>query len=279
MKPNFKHSNEFVFRMLEQKVKMLCFLMITMFFAPIYLSAQNLLLNPSFEDDFTSWSPGPNPSYFAPTIISNDGQDEDLKSVRYDEISSTTGFFQNVPVTAGQTYEISFWYKSSGDGSDARLWSIYRDSSGGAVYTTEDATTDSFRTNNEYLPTSAEWRFYSAEMLAGNGSESLDVAVRVYLGSTVSFDNFKAGIAGTMTISDLTNFADEVKMNTIVTDKLMLQLPERSTVNIYSMSGTLVISERVDNGGAIDTKYLPKGIYIVKVSNGYATVNQRIVKR
>lgn len=260
------------------KMKTSHFLLTMMFFSPIFLSAQNLLLNQSFENDFTSWSPGPNPSYFAPTIISNDGQDEDLKSVKYDEISSTTGFFQNVPVTVGQTYEISFWYKSSGDGSDSRLWSAFKDEFGNSIYET-DVTDDPFRTYNEYLPSASEWTFFKAEKTAYSSAMSLDVAVRAYSGGTVSFDNFKAGIAGTMNIVDVSNFEDSVRMNTIVTDKLILKLPERSTVSIFTMEGKLILSDRVDDGGIINMPYFSKGTYLVKVSNGYATVTQKILKK
>lgn len=247
-------------------------------FAALTLSAQNLLTNPSFESDLTGWAAGPNSAYTAPTVATGGAQSGD-KSVAYNNASATTGFFQSVPVTAGQNYTISFWYKSSGDDSDSRIWSIFRDASGAAVYTTDDATTDSFRTNNEYLPTSSAWRLYTAEMPAGAGATSLEVAVRVYTAGTASFDSFAAGVTGTMSVGDVNNFANGVKMNTVVTNKLTLQLPERATVDIYTMEGRLVSSNRVDNGGSVDTQSLAKGVYVVKVTNGAATTTQKIVKK
>mgnify|MGYP000922990019 CR=1 FL=1 len=247
-------------------------------FAAISLSAQNLLTNPSFESDLTGWSAGPTASYTLPTVVSGGSQDGD-KHVAYNSPSATTGFYQNVPVTAGQSYEINFWYKASGDDEDARIWSIFRDAGGAAVYTTDDASTDEFRTLNLYLPTVSEWTLHTAVMPAGTGAVSLDVAFRAYTGGTVTFDNIKAGVEGTMSVSDINDFSNGVKMNTVVTNKLTLQLPERATVNIYTMEGKLVSSNRVDNGGSVETSSLPKGVYVVKVTNGYATTTQKIVKK
>lgn len=245
-------------------------------FAALTLSAQNLLTNPSFESDLTGWAAGPNSAYTAPEVVTGGAQDGD-KSVSY-AATATTGFFQNVPVTAGEDYTISFWYKASGDDEDARLWSIYKDAGGAAVYTTEVPEDDAFRTNNGYLPTASAWTFHTATMPAGTGAVSLDVAFRAYNGGTVSFDNVMA-YTGIMSVGDVNNFANAVKMNTVVTNKLTLQLPERSTVNIYTMEGRLVSSNRVDNNGSVDTQSLAKGVYVVNVSNGYASTSQKIVKK
>lgn len=247
--------------------------------AVVTLSAQNLLTNPSFENDFDSWASGPTSSYTAPVVVTGNSQDGD-KHVAYSSISATTGFYQAIPVTAGEVYEITFWYKATGDDTDARLWSIYRDADGAAVYTTESANDDEFRTNNGYLPTATEWTFHTAKMPAGAGAVNLEVAVRAYTGGNASFDNFAAGLEGTlMGVSDVNEFSNLVKMNTVVTDKLILQLPERATVNIYTIEGKLVSSNRVDNGGSVSTASLAKGVYVVTVSNGYATTTQKIVKK
>lgn len=247
-------------------------------FAALSLSAQNLLVNPSFEDGLAPWAAGTTGSYTAPEVSTTGSQDGN-QHVTYNSPSATTGFYQNIPVTAGQSYTINFWYKAAGDGTDARIWSIFKNADGQAVYTTEDSSTDEFRTNNEFLANSNEWTFHTATMPAGDGAVSLDVAFRAYTGSTVSFDNVQAGITGSMAVSDVNEFKNAVKMNTVVTDKLTLKLAERSTVNIYTAEGKLVSSNRVDNGGSINTQALAKGFYIVTVSNGTTTVSQKIVKK
>lgn len=254
-------------------------------FAALSLSAQNLLVNPSFEAGLEGWAAGPSGSYTAPEVITG-GSQQGEKHVKY-VATATTGFYQNVPVTAGENYEINFWYKATGDGEDARLWSIFKDADGTAVYTTETADTDAFRTNNAYLTPATAWTYHSAVMPAGTADNTntgtnaatLDVAFRAYNGGTVEFDNINAGIEGSMAVVDLDSFKKSVQMNTIVTDKLTLKLAERSTVNIYSIEGKLISSDRVDNGGSINTQALAKGTYIVTVSNGKATVSQKIVKK
>lgn len=248
-------------------------------FAAMTLSAQNLLENPSFEEGLAPWAKGPNSSYTEPTIVDG-GAHDGSKYAEYTNATATTGFYQTIPVTAGEVYEITFWYKASGDDSDARLWSIFRNDDGGAVYTTDDASTDEFRTMNGYLETSSEWKMHTAKMPAGDGATKLEVAVRVYNGGSASFDGFWAGIEGTqMGTIDNDAFKKGVSMNTVVADKLVLNLPERSTVNIYTIEGKLVSSNRVDNGGSVSTQSLAKGVYIVTVSNGKSTVSQKIVKK
>jgi hypothetical protein len=246
--------------------------------AVVSLSAQNLLTNPSFENDLEGWAAGPNSSYTAPEVVTGDSQDGD-KHVAYVSATATTGFYQAVDVTEGETYEINFWYKASGDDTDARLWSIFRDADGNAVYTTGATEEDPFRTNNGYLEPATEWTYHTAQMPAGPSAVSLEVAFRAYNGGNASFDNVQAGVAGTMSVSDINNFADAVKMNTVVTNRLTLQLPERSTVNIYTVEGRLVSSHRVDSNGSIDTSSLAKGVYVVTVSNGKAKTSQKIVKK
>lgn len=244
--------------------------------AVVSLSAQNLLTNPSFESDFDGWMSGPQDSYTAPEVVTGGSQDGD-KHVAYTP-TATTGFYQNITVTGGENYEISFWYKATGDDTDARIWSIFRGENG-ALYTTEDASTDAFRNYNEYLSPATEWTFHKAEMPAHADAVSLDVAFRAYSGSSVSFDNIKAGVVGTMNVKDVNDFTEKVKMNTVLTDKLVVQLNERATVNIYTIDGRLVSSNRVNNGESIDVSALTKGVYVVTVSNGYTTTTQKVVKK
>jgi hypothetical protein len=246
-------------------------------FAAMSLSAQNLLSNNSFESGLEGWSAGTGSGYTLPELMTSGSQDG-TNHVQY-VATATTGFYQTVSVTAGESYEINFWYKATGDNEDARLWSIFRNADGQAVYTTDATEQDSFRTNNAYLTPATEWTYHTATMPAGTGAVTLDVAFRAYNGGTVAFDNIKSGKSGTMSVSDVNEFKNAVQMNTIVNDKLTLKLAERSTVNIYTAEGKLVSSDRVDNGGSINTQALAKGVYIVTVSNGKATVSQKIVKK
>lgn len=240
--------------------------------------AQELLVNPGFESGLAPWAAGPTGSYNAPAISTTDFH-SGANSAGYTGVAATTGFFQNIPVVAGKTYVISFWYKSAGDDSDTRLWSVYKDGAGAPVYTTTNADTDSFRTNNGYLPSVAVWTKHSAEMPAGTGVTNLDVAVRAYTNATVAqFDDFSLMDKATMGVSDVSNFDEQIKMNTNVGNALTVILPGKATVNIFTADGKLVSSNRINSGESINTSSLNKGMYIVTVDNGSAKVSRKVMK-
>ena len=240
--------------------------------------SQQLLVNPGFESGVAPWAKGPSTSYTAP-IISTVAPHGGVNYAEYLNPTATTGFFQNVPVTSGKTYVISFWYKSAGDDSDTRLWSIYKAADGTAVYTTPDANTDAFRTNNQYLASAAAWTQFVAEMPAGPAVTSLDVAVRAYnLTTLAQFDDFSLMDKATMAVSDVNGFDSQVKMNTKIGNALTVILPGKATVNMYTADGKLVNSNRVNSGESINTSNLTKGIYIVTVDNGSAKVSRKVIK-
>ena len=158
-------------------------------FVVLGLSAQtNLVKNPSFESDFADWAKGPTSSYTAPEIKTSGAQDG-TKYVEY-VATATTGFYQNIPVTVGKTYTVSFWYKSSGSGSGARIWSLLLDAGDKAVYTTPSADTDPLRTKNGYLPKVDAWTKYEVTFSVPENVVNFQLAVRVYNNSTAAFDNF-----------------------------------------------------------------------------------------
>ncbi len=246
--------------------------------AAFFMNAQELLTNPGFEAGLAPWAAGTTGSYTAPAISTTDVH-SGANSAGYSGVTATTGFFQNAPVTAGKTYVISFWYKSTGDDTDTRLWSVYKTATGTPVYTTADATTDQFRTLNGYLPTASAWTFATAEMPAGADVTNLDVAVRAYNNAVIAqFDDFSLMDKATMAVTDVKGFDKAVKMNTVVGNELRLILPGKATVNIYSVDGKLVSSNRVDNGGTVNTSSLVKGNYIVTVDNGAAKVSRKVIK-
>ena len=163
--------------------------LLSFLFVVLGLSAQtNLVKNPSFESDFADWAKGPSSSYTAPEIKTSGAQDG-TKYVEY-VATATTGFYQEIPVTAGKTYTVSFWYKASGDETDARIWSVFKDASNALVYYTTDAKTDPLRTNDVYLPPSATWTKHEVAFTAPSNAVLFQLHVRAYNGGTAAFDNF-----------------------------------------------------------------------------------------
>ena len=245
----------------------------------ISANAQNLLTNPGFESGLASWAAGTGTGYTAPTISTTDVH-SGSNAAGYTSVTATTGFYQNVPVVSGKTYVITFWYKATGDGTDGRLWSVFKNASGAAVYTTADSSTDQFRTNNLFLPAASSWSLYTAEMPAGAGVTNLDVAFRAYSNCTLFLvDDVSVQDKSTMSTIDIKDFDKKVKMNTLVAETLTLELPSKSTVNIYSIDGKLVSSNRVNSGEAINVSKLQKGNYIVTVEDGANKISRKIVKQ
>ena len=241
-----------------------------------FVSAQDLITNGSFESGIAPWAAGTGNGYTAPTLITNDGK-TGSNSLGYSSPSATTGFYQNVPVTGGKTYVISFWYKAAGE-NPARIWSVYKNANGSATYTTSVVGDDKFRNNNQYLDASSVWKFHTAEMPAAADAVSLDVAFRVYTGKSGSFDDVMAYEKGSMNVSDVKGFDKAVQFNTVVKDQITFKLPAKATVNIYTADGRVVSSNRVENGGSINTSSLVKGTYIVTVDNGTDKISRKVVK-
>lgn len=238
----------------------------------------NLLTNPGFEAGLAPWAAGTGNGYTAPTLITTDSH-SGTNSVGYASPASTTGFYQNVAVTGGQTYTISFWYRTSGTtGSLARLWSIYKNNAGAAVYTTADASTDTFRTNNKYLsPNNDTWVQFTATMPAPSDAVSLDVAVRAYGAATkANFDDFVT-VQGTLATSEIALSKHSLIKNTIVDSEIVFAT--KSNVQILDMAGKVVKTVEVTDGFRANVSELPKGTYFVKgLANGEMST-QKFIKK
>ncbi|UQB70380.1 carbohydrate binding domain-containing protein [Epilithonimonas zeae] len=239
------------------------------------VSAQNLTVNPSFEAGLAPWAAGTTASYTAPTIATT-GAHTGNNSAVYNAATATTGFYQNVPVTEGKTYVISFWYKSSGDDTDSRLWSVYKNAANGAVYTTATTEEDPFRTNNGYLPSASVWTQKTVEMPAGTGAVSLDVAFRVYNGGTASFDDIMAYEKGTMAVSDLSKSKFSLVRNTVVGETIAFA--KTADIQIINAAGQVVKAAKVTEGSTLNVASLAKGVYIVTGSVNGEKVAQKVIK-
>lgn len=200
----------------------------------------NLVTNPSFEDGFNGWSKGPTSSYTEPTIMTDGGQSG--ANYAHYVATATTGFHQDIPVTTGKTYILSFWYKSSGDDTDSRLWSYLMNADGKYVYATASPSEDPLRTNNGYLPSVSEWTKHEATFTVPATVVSLRLAIRVYGGGTGSFDNFSLTESGSST-STLSVNPGSLSFNSVVGTATDAQTVTVSAVNTtsaptYTVTGT-----------------------------------------
>ena len=169
-------------------------------FVVLGLSAQtNLVKNPSFESDFADWAKGPVNGYTEP-VVKSSGAQNGTKYVEY-VATATTGFYQDIAITGGKNYVVSFWYKATGDNTDARIWSNFKDAANTIVYLNSTTTDDPLRNNNVYLPPASSWTKHEVAFTAPANVVLFQLHVRAYTGSTVAYDNFSLVEAGGTPVS------------------------------------------------------------------------------
>lgn len=243
-----------------------------------FANAQNLVTNPTFDNGLTGWSAGPITSYTAPTLVVADGNNGS-NSAQYSSPTATTGFYQEFPVTAGQTYTISFWYKATGDNTDARIWSNYKDTAGTIIYQGASATTDPLRgPNNGYLPTSAAWTQHSVTVTAPANVTTFQLAVRAYGGATLAaFDDFSV-TSGVLALGEVLPSKYRMIKNTFVQDEEIIFGADVKDVKIYTLTGHVVKTGSVKEGSVLNVAELAKGNYIVTGTVNNQPVSQKILK-
>lgn len=248
--------------------------------AAMTISAQtNLVQNPGFETgSLDSWAQGPTTSYTAPTISSS-GPHSGNQFATYTGVTATTGFYQEMPVTAGATYNLSFWYKATGDGTDARIWSLFKDAGGTLIYyagTSSDASSDPLRNNNLYLAPASDWTQFTLSFVAPADATTFQLAVRAYNNATVaSFDDFS--VTGSLSVQDFSKDKYSLVKNTAVTESITFA--KDANIQIVNTAGQIVKTANVTTGSVLNVSNLTKGIYIVTGFVNGERVSQKIVKQ
>ena len=241
------------------------------------VSAQNTVTNGGFE----TWTAGKPDGWFIPTAAtiaqsSTAHSGSFSLSVTSPGTSNTTvSPTTDAPVTAGKTYVFSGWYLDNSTTARFKFWNQFR-----------SATADTGANNMQaadYSTDSPSWVFFKAEAQPNAGATVARPGLRVYPennsgGGVILFDDIMFYEKGTMAVTDVAGFDKAVQFNTIVKDQITFKLPSKATVNVYSTDGKLVSSNRVDNGGSINTQSLVKGAYIVTVDDGTAKVSRKVIK-
>lgn len=238
-------------------------------------TAQNLVTNPSFNDGLTGWAAGFSPSYTLPTLNAADGSDGS-NSAQYVAATATTGFYQEVPVVAGNTIKISFYYKATGDDTDARIWSNYKDADGAIIYQETATAEDPLRNNNGYLPTATAWTLHEITVVVPANSTVLSLAVRAYTGSTVSFDQFSV-VDQTLSVKQNAIAGLQVYPNPVTNGTLYINTTANASkeVAIFDVLGKQVVKTTTEK--AVNVSNLNAGVYIVKVTEEGKTATRKLV--
>lgn len=230
------------------------------------LSAQtNLVTNPGFESWTDNKPDGWSYSTSLIPLIETGIVKTGGSALRF-EASATTNFFQNISITAGQTYELSFdYYIISGDGTDVRIWSAFKNSSTNTTMLSADMTTLNLTNklrgpNGGYFPNvTGDWQHYSTSFLAPDGYDQFVFQINLYSTSKSVWDNFYFGVA---TASGVDN-ARVVKPDFSVRNGLLIAGAsyEGKDVTICNVQGSTVLFAKV-SGGQISLQNLAAGVYI-----------------
>lgn len=232
----------------------------------------NLLVNPGFEswesNTITGWtlqSPN-NGTITAESTILNEGS-KSLKIV-------TTGTFQVwqvVPVTPGKTYALSIsYYIESGDGSDARIWSNFKN--GTSFLTNDELGTTLLNQlkgpdNLYFADQRGSWHTYTLEIVAPSMATDFAFEFRTYTAATVYWDKMFFGEKTTGT-----NNPTASAFNAYMVGKnLTVTNTTAKTVDIYSALGAKVQTLELVNGTA-DMSDFSKGLYIVRAGKQTAKI-------
>lgn len=242
------------------------------------ISAQtNLVPNPGFETwadgKPTEWFIGNNVVVSQSTTAHSGTYSAGLESPATSNrtISPAT----DIPVDVAKTYVFSGWYLDNTPNARFRYWNQFRN--------TQDTGSNNMQ-GTEYSVDSPEWVFFTAEAMPNATATVARPGLRVYPennagGGIILFDDIMFYDKASMSVLTAGDFDKQVKMNTVVANELKLILPMKSTVNIYSVDGKLVSSNRVESGNSVNTSSLVKGAYIVTVDNGTAKVSRKIIKK
>ena len=243
----------------------------------VFAQAQtNLVVNPSFEtwtggnpDGWTIQSPS-NGSVSVSTEKVLDG----TSSLKVTGGSGTFPVWQSVPVTVGKTYILSMsYYIESGDNTDARIWSGFKN--GTTLFSENEMIATTYYSilrgpgcenlnGSSYFPdVKGEWKTYTVEFLVPANTTHFNFEFRTYKNPAVVYwDKISLVQKNTTGTSNPTEDA----LQAFVSGKnLMIQnAVAGSTVEIYSALGSKVQTSTLEDG-KVSLDNLSKGLYVVRI--------------
>jgi hypothetical protein len=249
----------------------------------VFSTSVNAQTNLITNDGFETWTAGVPDSWYttgstvaqSTTIFHGGSSSLGLKSPASG--NKTISQITDIPVTQSVTYVFSGWYLDNDVNSRFKYWNQFRTS-------TADTGANAIQAAS-YSTDSASWQFFTAESVPNATATVARAGLRVYPeasttgGGVIYFDDIKFYDKSTLSLKEIKDFDNQVKMATVISDVLTIEMPSRATVNIYSLDGKLFSSNRINSNEVINTQSLASGIYLVTIQNDFAKTSRKIIKK
>lgn len=190
--------------------------------------------------------------------------------------SSTRDLTQNITITPGENYTISFWYKVEvSDGADLRLWSYWLNGSS----TVSDAATNSELRPSTYLSDTSWTQFTTTVTAPASGVDGYRFEIRTYSGSTVLYDDLSVIDNQTLSVNqnkvaEFSVFPNPVTNGTV---NIKTSNNEAVQVSVFDVLGKQVLAKNVTNQ-TLNVSNLNAGMYILKLTqNGNSTTKKLVI--
>lgn len=240
------------------------------------ISAQNLISNPGFEN----WTTGTPDGYLVSGITVLQGTGSNVHSGNYSlgitapaNGNKTVNPSPDITVDVSKNYVFSGWYLDNTPNAKFKYWNQFRAAGDLGVNALQAAS---------FSVDSSQWVFFTAEAVPPAAALVARPGLRVFpeVGSAgvIYFDDVVFQDKATLAVSDVSAFDKQIKMNTTVGNSLTIILPVKATVNLLTVEGKLISSNRLNSGESIDTSSLAKGMYIVTVDDGTSKVSRKVIK-
>lgn len=211
--------------------------------------------------------------------IEGDAQDGDI-SVKIEAREGTSGNnnggLADVAVTPGETYTVSYWYKSDAETFNFKHWIQWRTELNGGVNIAENVA--SFQPDDANVASVGEWTLVTVTETAPATANAIRVNFRNYSSSSDAFIDNVIVYQGTASvrnndIAGLSVYPNPVSGNTLyVTSNNSVE----KSVAIFDVLGKQVINTTTANG-AVNVANLNAGVYIVKVTEEGKTATRKLV--
>ncbi len=251
-------------------------------------SAQNQILNGGFEDwtganpvNFTEVGTSPiyNDLITKETTIVKSGSNSAKQQSKPQGTTQYLEYSNLIPVTAGHSYTISYWYLDNDNNASTRPWCTWLTDTG----TLTNDTAQAQIRENDYSTNSSSWVQKTLTATAPIGATKIRFQVRTYHqdgndGGFIYFDDLSFVDNSTAGIND--NLITGLKMfpNPLNGNVLTITSDANATkkITVFDVLGKQVINTTTNNG-TINTSNLTSGVYIVKITEEGKTATKKLV--